>query len=30
MAGHTFKGKRELCYTEVTDFTDFQGIGQEV
>lgn len=29
MAGHTFKGKRELCYTEVTDFTDFQGIGRD-
>ncbi len=29
MAGHTFRGKRKLCYTEVTDFTDFQGVGQD-
>lgn len=29
MAGHTFKGKRKLCYTEVADFTDYQGIGHD-
>lgn len=29
MAGHTLYGKRKLCYTEVTDFTDFQGIGRD-
>ncbi len=29
MAGHTFRGKRKLCYTEVIDFTDFQGVGQD-
>lgn len=29
MAGHTFFGKRKLCYTDVVDFTDFQGIGQD-
>lgn len=26
MAGYTFKGKQKLCYTEVSDFTDFQGL----
>ncbi len=29
MAGYTFKGKRKLCYTEVSDFTDFQGVGRD-
>ena len=29
MAGHTFFGKQKLCYTEVSDFTDFQGIGRD-
>lgn len=29
MAGHTFYGKRKLCYTELTDFTDYQGIGND-
>lgn len=29
MAGHTFFGKRKLCYTEVVDYTDFQGIGRD-
>lgn len=29
MAEHTLYGKRQLCYTEVTDFTDFQGIGRD-
>ncbi len=29
MAGHTFFGKQKLCYTEVSDFTDFQGIGHD-
>lgn len=29
MAEHTLYGKRNLCYTEVTDFTDFQGIGRD-
>lgn len=29
MAEHTLYGKRKLCYTEVTDFTDFQGIGRD-
>ena len=29
MAGHTFMGKQRLCYTEVSDFTDFQGIGHD-
>ncbi len=27
MPGHTFFGKRQICYTDVTDFTDYQGIG---
>lgn len=29
MAGHTFFGKRKLCYTDVVDYTDFQGIGHD-
>ena len=29
MAGYTFKGKQRLCYTEVSDFTDFQGVGHD-
>ena len=29
MVEHTLYGKMRLCYTEVTDFTDFQGIGQD-
>lgn len=29
MAEHILYGKRKLCYTEVTDFTDFQGIGRD-
>lgn len=29
MAGHTFFGKRRLCYTDVVDYTDFQGIGHD-
>lgn len=29
MTGHSFFGKQKLCYTEVTDFTDFQGIGRD-
>jgi len=29
MAGHTFIGKQRLCYTEVSDFTDYQGIGHD-
>lgn len=29
MAQHVLYGKRKLCYTEVTDFTDFQGIGRD-
>lgn len=29
MAEHALYGKRKLCYTEVTDFTDFQGIGRD-
>lgn len=29
MAEHTLYGKRKLCHTEVTDFTDFQGIGRD-
>lgn len=27
MDEHTLYGKKKLCYIEVTDFTDFQGIG---
>ncbi len=29
MAGHRFFGKQRLCYTEVLDFTDYQGIGHD-
>lgn len=29
MAAHTFFGKQKLCYTEVSDFTDYQGIGHD-
>ena len=29
MVGNTFKGKQRLCYTEVSDFTDFQGVGHD-
>lgn len=29
MAKNTFFGKQKLCYTEVSDFTDFQGIGRD-
>ena len=29
MAGHTFFGKQKLCYTDVVDYTDFQGIGRD-
>lgn len=29
MAEHALYGKRKLCYTEVMDFTDFQGIGRD-
>lgn len=29
MTGHTYFGKQKLCYTEVSDFTDFQGIGRD-
>ena len=29
MSGHTFFGKRKLCYTDVVDYTDFQGIGRD-
>lgn len=29
MEQHSFYGKQELCYTEVSDFTDFQGIGRD-
>lgn len=29
MEGHTFFGKQQLCYTEVSDFTDYQGVGQD-
>lgn len=29
MAEHILYDKRRLCFTEVTDFTDFQGIGRE-
>ena len=28
MAEHTLYGKKKLCYTEVADFTNFQGIGR--
>ncbi len=29
MEGYTYKGKQKLCYTEVSDFTDFQGLGHD-
>lgn len=29
MAEHILYGKRKICYTDVTDFTDFQGIGRD-
>ena len=29
MAEYIFKGKRKLCFTEVVDFTDYQGIGHD-
>lgn len=29
MSEHTLYGKKKLCYTEVTEFTDFQGIGRD-
>lgn len=29
MAEHVLYGKKKLCYTEVMDFTDFQGIGRD-
>lgn len=29
MSEHTLYNKKKLCYTEVTDFTDFQGIGRD-
>lgn len=29
MAEHVLYGKKRLCYTEVMDFTDFQGIGRD-
>lgn len=29
MADHSLYGKQRICYTEVTDFTDFQGIGRD-
>lgn len=29
MSEHSLYGKRKICYTEVTDFTDFQGIGRD-
>lgn len=29
MAEHSFYDKKRLCYTEVTDFCDFQGIGND-
>lgn len=29
MSTHTFFGKQRLCYTEVSDFTDYQGIGHD-
>ena len=29
MDEHTFFGKKDLCYTEVIDFTDYQGIGKD-
>ena len=29
MSGHTLYGKTKVCYTEVAEFTDFQGIGRD-
>ena len=29
MPGHTFFGKSKLCYTDVSNFTDIQGIGHD-
>ena len=29
MAKHTLYGKKLLCYTEVDDFVDIQGIGKD-
>jgi subtilisin family serine protease len=29
MAGYIFKGKQRLCYTDVSDFTDIQGVGHD-
>ena len=29
MMGHTFFGKRRLCYTDVLDYTNYQGIGHD-
>ena len=29
MPDHSLYGKQKICYTEVTDFTDFQGIGRD-
>ncbi len=29
MEGHTFYGKRKLCFTELSDFTNIQGIGED-
>ena len=29
MTGYSFFGKQKLCYTEVSDFTDYQGIGHD-
>ena len=29
MTSHTYFGKQKLCYTEVSDFTDIQGIGHD-
>ena len=29
MAEYAFKGKRKLCYTELADYTGFQGIGHD-
>lgn len=29
MDEHTFKGKRRMAYTDITDFTDYQGVGHD-
>jgi hypothetical protein len=29
MSDHLIYNKRKLCFTEVSDFTDFQGIGSD-